>query len=267
VTFSGGSGLYTNLYRYQQGLLEIALDETDNLPGGSGALGLAAPALNEGDTLVVRAWQATAGGIVDGLWRVVNSSFEAIVKTGDLLPPGYSESFTLLGAPDLGSGTVAFVAGNVSSIGIYVDRAGVLERIVEFGATLPGSSDTFTSLNHVSADGDTVVFHASSALATGIGIYAWRDGQLMKVVVSGDVIDGKPVAQVYLGHNALSGNRVAFRVWFEDFSFAIYTATLAQPPVPVPGLSRSLAWVLALGLAIVGAIRLGSPRESCRGRQ
>lgn len=257
VTFIGASPTRTtNIFRYSQGLLEVAVDENSSLPGGSGPLFFELPVANEGETLAIRAAHGTEGNSVYGLWRMSDSAVEPVIEAGDLLPPAFNETYAYLSPPAIGSGTVAFVADNVTSSGVYADSGGGLLRIADRTTTVPGSSETFLGFHHVSADGDTVAFGGYSTLSTG-GVFAWHRGKLMKVAVTGDSIDGKGVVQVYLSRNAVSGNRVAFRVWFEDSSVAVYAATLPDTSTPVPGISQSGACGLVLGLAVLGVVRLG----------
>lgn len=94
--------------------------------------------------------------------------------------------------------------------------------------------------------GDVVSHDGGNTAFTGaFSLFVDFDGMLLEVVTGSDVLDGRTIEFVSIGREALSGNRVAFRAHFTDFTEGIYIATIPEPST-----------ALLVGFALVG-LRLG----------
>jgi len=142
--------------------------------------------------------------------------------------PGGSRSFSDFGEPSLDAGVVAFRGGSGSEQGIFSNAGPQLFAIVDQSTPVPGGSGTLEDFGDPSLDAGNVAFRALSSESGDAGIYVHYRGALSKVIDASDELDGRDIVDLNLGREALSGNRVAFRVGFIDGA-GIYVATLPEP--------------------------------------
>jgi hypothetical protein len=97
--------------------------------------------------------------------------------------------------------------------------------VADTSTIVPGRDESFRAFSCVTAlDGSIVAFEADrSGSPVKRGVYAARDGDLLKVVDSDDLVDGRVVQRPALGdHQSLSAGRLATLVRFDDGSSGFY---------------------------------------------
>jgi uncharacterized protein (TIGR03437 family) len=174
--------------------------------------------------------------------------------------PEHSNVHTRVRIPTLQmeSDLIAFVAddpaqgGERRFRGLYtMPRAGgPLRRIADINSQLPGMRTplTATSFASYSLNGGSILFRAVGGPQEGFSggeqaLMLWRNGQITRVIGTGDTLDGRIVRQVYdLSPQAMSGERLTFLV---DFSGSTQLAVYAAAPVSatrVTGLQNSASY-------------------------
>ncbi len=122
-------------------------------------------------------------------------------------------------------------------------------RSAEIG--LPGGSGNFGGFSDPSISGGDVAFLGGPIRGEVVGIFIEMNGVLEKVIGVSDILDGKTIAQLFMGREALSGNQLAFRASFTNGGGnGIFIATVPEP---------STALLIGCGLCV-----LVGWRPSCR---
>jgi len=228
VSFRGSHNLGRPAYFTSvAGALEISADESTAVPGGTYELFLYGTPALDGTQVAFRALAGQAAGIY-----VADGGIARVVADGNTALPGDTgNSASFFDSPAFGGGTVAFEAIGESSGGLYAEIGGLLVRVTDTGV-----------IKGVAADGDTVAYHATEGLDAAI--YVYRNGVRQRLIGSGDVLDGGTVIGFDFGRNGLDGDQLAFTVFYDDSSPAVYLATIPEPGTAML-LVAGLAWIAA----------------------
>ena len=199
----------------------------DSAPGSQFS-GVGQPALGADFTAFLG-----CGAHGSGVFRARQGEIAALVRSGDPVPgwDGLFTSFTYLTAR---GDEIAFLGRAESApefrTGIYAYRAGRLELVADTGTQIPGTTavfEDFSNYGQPSVGDGTVAFGAGG---DGIGgLYVQREGELLKILDSRDILDGKRVRHVSLGPYGLYADDLAFVVMFDDMSSAVYVARIPEP--------------------------------------
>lgn len=217
-----GSGEQSGVYSDVGGVLGVIADKNTLVPlppelppgavGTFESFGLG-PSLDEGKVAFWGSGPLVGGSLFDGiyLYDVDSSSFE-IVADDITSIPGSADEFSSFFSPAYSEGQVAFWGEGPAQNGIYAWSDGVLNVIADTATPLPGGGGNFGGFGGFpSTDAGNVAFGTSDGIFTDLG------GGLSQVVdaeVGLPEIFGEPGPLVELGlyHEALSGNKIAFRV-------------------------------------------------------
>ena len=252
---SDGGG-FRGAYASLAGNLVIAADENTPLPGGSGLTFLRrfAPAI-EGTSVAFAANDVVASG----LYIATGGQVRAVFDDGTVLPGSTTPGGFLLGPPSFRGGTLGFAANSPERGGIYIDRNGQLDVVADDTTLIPGTTDPFgmfgltEQTGWVAVDGTTTAFIGGPGFDY-LGLYVRAGGVLRTVLTTNDTLDGKSITLIQIGPDAVDGDRIAFRVYFEDSTEAIYVATVA-PAVPSLTSAARLALAAVLGLGATPRLR------------
>jgi hypothetical protein len=120
--------------------------------------------------------------------------------------------------------------------GIYAEIDGSLTTLVDSTTPVPDGTGNFRSFHSPSLDNGNVAFFGyyldNDARQYKYGIYLKHQGELRKVIASGDSLDGKTVSNLSLLPEALDSATVGFQVYFNELQpngarqQAIYVAAL-----------------------------------------
>lgn len=139
----------------------------------------------------------------------------------------------------------AFIGeGTFGVPGVYLASTDGATRIASLFDGIPEGFGAFFDFQDVAVSGERVVFTATGTQGQQ-GLYAWLEGDLVRLVDRNTTLeDGKSIAMIRIGREAIFEDTVAFIADFTDGSSGVYTFALA--PIPAPGALTVLA---ALALA------------------
>ena len=201
------------------------------------------PAL--GGRLVTFTALATSPGVA-GVYTydTANGALDWIAN-GTTPMPGHPVSFEFFSAADTDGQSVAFAGLHGlpccgGELGVYLAPAGSSGQgpftvIAELDQAVPGvAGAVFASFDSVAVDGDLVVFEGFWDLEgeSGMGIYAWRRGQLFPIVDTTEFLADEDLVGFSLTHRSVDGNQIAFRATYDDPTapfgqgLALWVATL-----------------------------------------
>lgn len=236
VAFSGARfpfGSPFGIYTVADGSITTVVDHGTSLPPPvglpdrvflfreslRGQLAFVAVSFNQGVAIVV----ASQGALT------------SLVDTTDTRPEAPETRFIGFSGASFDGETAAFRARAASGFeGIYTAGGGPIAFIAGFDTPVPDGNGTFRRLSDPSVSRGRVAFLGEASDGKQ-GIYTDLTGVLEKVIAAGDPLDARRIAGFNLVEFSLShevsfrGNRIAFRVIFDDFSQAVYVATLNVP--------------------------------------
>jgi hypothetical protein len=183
------------------------------------------------------AFQAVRLGISGDSAILVDSegTLRSLVDTDDEKPEAPGVRFRGFSGYSFHGEMVAFRSRAFDgSEAIYTSDGTSIAFIAGFDTPVPGGSGTFRMLSDPSISAGKVTFLGEASDGKQ-GVYTDFSGVLEKVIAASDQIDGKTVIGFDLAAFALAQqvsfrrSGIAFRVSFDDFSRAIYVATLNRP--------------------------------------
>ena len=212
------------IWRVDRGGLSLVVDERTEAPGSAGRFQtFASPAL-DGDAVFFHAKCDAA----EGIYLSIGGALRAVVTSG-APRPGRRDAFEGFEGVAARGGAAVLVGRGADGVGVYRFDGEDLARVADTRSRLPERSDRFTGFASAAVDGPLVAFHGRGA-DLHEGIYARRftspPAPLEVVVERGARLDGRRVATVELGRQAVSGDEIAFRVTYEDGAQAL---VLARP--------------------------------------
>jgi hypothetical protein len=224
VAFVGEhGGVVAGIYSNAGGGLSVVADTSTPIPSPEPAgtfTGFSFPSIDHD----VVAFVGEGGGGRKGIYTrgTVLSDLDTAIPGA-----GASGTFTDVAHPSTDRLNVAFVGlGTDGQWGVYGYESGVLGAVADTATAIPGAADRFINFQTASMDFGNVAFVAQNSLGQP-GLYLRYAGTLHKVVDLNDTLDGRQLAWISIGAEALSGGRVAFSVVFDDDGTqAIYLATL-----------------------------------------
>ncbi len=250
--------------RGSDGTLTTVADLTTAIPDGTGNFtGLDALVSLSGEEVAFRGF-----GSFEHV-GVYASNAGSLDRVADLtmLAPGGTELFVSLGPPTRHGAAVAFWGQDESERqGIYSDVGGSLDVVVDTSTPMPDAGGNFTAFGFgaptvVTFDGGNVVFEGwGPAGQEGIFVASapaspGSEWSVTKVIAEGDELDGKTVSLAAISQEALTGDRVAFLVFFDDLSTGVYVAeAVPVSPEPIPASTPWSQAFLATSLLLAATI-------------
>jgi hypothetical protein len=201
------------------------------------------------------------------LWyRTPTSGFNGVVGNSFNFPQSFytSSALDVSSRVSLYGKAVSFNYDDGPRAGIYQRVTGPLTKIADINTPHPTVGGNFKEFFESSTVGGSVAFTATDATGIERGLFLAHCGMILQVAAAGQVIDGKGVASVDLGHRGLSvkagtkwnsGLELAFFVSFTNGTQGIYTASIPQICMATPVL---IGAGVGFGQAQAGTV-LGSP--------
>lgn len=229
VAFTGyGAGGQHGVYTVFGDALSVLVDLNTSIPGGAGDFtGFVWPAISNQDVAFVGLGTGGQSGVYASVGGVLG-----VVADENTPIPGGSGNFVTLGfsQPAMSDAGVAFYGSGSGQYGIY-SSVGGLHPVADTDTQVPGEDGTFFDFAFTTSmfDEDVAFMAWTEPFDATKDIYVSLDGELIRVIGEGDILDGLTVANVLIAREALDGDQLAFNVRFSDDSHAIYLATIPEP--------------------------------------
>ncbi len=222
-------GAQRGVYSWQSGSLSVIADRNTPIPKGPGTFTDVFDCdLDQGQVI----FTAEGQGLHRGLYRSDAGGLTRLYDTTMVAPGGNGTNFTFLAQAVLSAGHVAFWAAGGGTEGVYTDVSGQLQVLANRNTPPPGVSwAAFGGFSTVAIDGNVVAFDAISGGGAFSGVFSTHTGILDNVIASGDLLDGRVVADAGIGAQALDGSSLAIWVSFTNGTQGIYMATIPAPGV------------------------------------
>ena len=209
------------------GVIGTVADENTAIPGGTGNFtNFTAPSL-DGDRV---AFGGLGNSNQRGVYTDAGAGLSVVIDMSSPVP-GSTGSFTNIGVPSFDSGNVVFSgsvnATNFSAIYLTDDFGATFQTVASTDMPVPNGAGNFLAVESGLTHAGNVAFRGTDSDLTR-GIYALYDGQLIEVVDSLTLLDGKLPNSLSL--HSFRDNRFVFEAQFiegeRDVSRALYLATV-----------------------------------------
>ena len=199
------------------GTFEVLANTSTAIPGGVGNFtGFASASFELADGVPRIAFTGAGEGSQQGVYTVARGGpVDLVADTNTSVPDGRAK-FLSPCRTALDGDRVAFVEeSGFRRGGIYTNRGGGLRRVADTSTPVPGGDGVFTEFNcSVGFDAGIIAFWSK----TPDGVFADVGGQLVPVVVEGDVVDGNVVrSTTFGGEEWIDGRDLLVWVDFDGF--------------------------------------------------
>lgn len=184
-------------------------------------------------------------------------------KVADLNTPIPNETRNFFGfrTPVIDGGNIAFVGdregntpGSVTGQGVYISIGGRLSTVADINTPIPNGIGNFLGFRsfgegNVSIDSDSVAFIGQGSDEQE-GIYIKAGDFLTKVIDKNDRLNNNKIDSIAFSTDGLSGDSLAFLVFFDNGSQGIFRAdSIFEPspervPEPTTGLTLLIIGIL-----------------------
>jgi hypothetical protein len=212
--------------------LEIVADRNTAIPGGTGNFSVVADPTISGTNVAFAGFGASGQR---GVYADFGSGVTLVADRNTAIPGG-TGTFETLSFPRLSGTNLVFRGtGSGSQTGIYADFGAGLFTIADTNTAVPGGSGTFGVVGLAAISGSTVVFTAGrEGVGEFIGLYAYANGSITKLIDSNDTLDGKTFAAatagaINFGIEGFDGQEAVFAAHFADGSQGVYVVTVPEP--------------------------------------
>jgi hypothetical protein len=235
---------------YRAGLYRLRNDTVDLIAGGQGGIRfnyVRPPDAGGNGTVLFGAGDENGKS---GLYLFNGTSVETVADTRTVAPGGGGRTFTALDFPyAYGGDGIAFLARDEPSANFYnlYARVDGELRLLARGSERPEDWFALNDNSIVSISGDRVAYMAIERQGQAYSLMLHADGENQRLVGAGDTILGKRVREVFISHQAMSGDEVAFYAAFQDNSAGIFVMTV---PEPGPALALGCGALLLCGRGV-----------------
>ena len=241
------------------GTITRIADFNTAMPGGTNNFNIFGRVSVSASSVAFLGHYSYSGTITDGIYSApVSGGTVTRVASDGMIAPASTASFTSFGSPTTDGTYVAFNASTVSSLAVNglwrykLDGTGG-SVIADENNVIPGHGTTkFSYFYGVSMSTGVPVFNGGDG-ANIYGIWADANGTLIKIIESGDALDGKIVQGTQIYDQGVSGNTddIAFYTTFTNGSAGIY---VAQVPLTALGVAVPEPASLALFACAAAAL-------------
>ncbi len=152
-------------------------------------------------------------------------------------PPYTSSSFAVSSRPSLYGKTISFNYDDGPRAGVFQRTAGPVNAVADVNTPHPAIFGNFRDFFASTTAGGSTAFLATDASGEELGLFLTHCGKINTVAAEGELLDGKVVIDLELGHRGLAvkqgtaftqGLELAFRAVFDDGSEGVYVASTSQ---------------------------------------
>jgi hypothetical protein len=219
LAFIASSGLERGAYAVAGAAISSIVNTSTTIPGGWGTFSSFDNAISDGTNY----WFVGKGMGQVGIYK--KNGVSTVILDQNTQIPGTVGKFTAMGNLSLDGQNLSFngVMGEVH--GVYGVIDGAPRRFVDTNTPIPGGNGRFTQFG-VSAIGGAGVAFVGYDQKTTPGIYAWINGELVRVIDTGVTLGGKLITGLDMSRDAVVGNKLTFQAEFADKSSGVFSATL-----------------------------------------
>ena len=219
LAFVASSGLDRGAYAVAGAAITSIVNTSTPIPGGWGTFSSFDNAVSDGTNY----WYVGKGMNQVGIYK--RNGVTSVIIDQNTQIPGTAGKFTSIGNLSLDGQNLSFngVMGEVH--GVYGVVDGTPRRFVDTNTPIPGGNGRFTQFG-VSAIGGASVAFVGYDQKTTPGIYAWINGELVRVIDTGVTLNGKVITDLDMSRDAVVGNKLTFQAQFSDRSSGIFSAML-----------------------------------------
>jgi hypothetical protein len=226
LAFVASGGTSTGAYAVAGAAVLPVVNTSTPVPNGWGNFRTFDNVLSDGSNY----WFVGRGINQVGIYKKNGATTVILDNTTQI--PGTSGKFNTIGNLSLDNGNLSFSGMMGNGNGVYGVINGAPLRIADTSTQVPGGSGVFTQFGHSSIGGSSVAFVGFDAQERP-GVYAWINGEVVRVIDTGVTLGGKLITGFDLSRDAVVGNKITCEVDFADKSVGIYSASLV--PTAVPG--------------------------------
>jgi hypothetical protein len=201
---TGARGIYSE----SAGTLDVVVDTSDAMPGGTGNFVDFGPLPSaDGGSVAFRGYGCCSQR---GLFTSDGGSVTMVADTHTTLPSGTGR-FAFFGEPSIGDGVAFGGTGSFGQAGVYADLGAGLTMLYNTATVVPGGAGgRFLALANPDLQGGSVAFFGSGGGQSGI--YGDVDGTLVAIVDrSTPIPDGAGTFSSFEGLPVIDGAEVVFK--------------------------------------------------------
>jgi hypothetical protein len=225
LTFIGGGGASAGGYAVSGASVVSVVNNATPIPEGFGNFSSFDSIVGDGASY----WFVGSGMNQVGIYRKTGITTSVVLNQSTQIP-GTSGKFTTIGNLSLDGNNLAFYGVQGMVRGIYGVIDGVPTRLVSTNNMVPGGSGRFTQFGTSAIGGSSIAFVGFDRQMNP-GIYAWVNGELIRVIDNGITLGGKVITGFNLSRDAVIGNKLTFEAEFADKTVGVYSATLVPTPI------------------------------------
>jgi hypothetical protein len=225
MAFVGQGGGQTGAYSFANSQIISVVNSGTPIPGGTGNFTSFDNTVSDGSNYFFIGRGVSQMGIFRKSGSVISP-----VLTNHTEIPGTGSRFTGLGNLSIDGPNMAFngVLGGVG--GVYGWFGSEMRIIADKRTPIPGGGGVFNSFGAPAIGGSGVAFLAYDS-ASRPGLYAWVDGELVRVIDTSTTLDGKRVSSLAISKDAVIGDKITFQATFTDGTMGVFAATLPRTDV------------------------------------
>jgi hypothetical protein len=231
---TNGSVFHEGVYRETNGALARIADRNTPIPDfGQNFIFFSAVDASQRN-VIFSGGRGTGGG--NGRYTTLGAPAGQIrtALNADTMIPGLTNPLSIFSPNDarIDGTNIAFRARGANSFdGLYLERNGALETVVDQATANPLNGVNFTSIGNIYAlSGDNVLFSGSSGGPSGV--FLKTAAGVTPIIHSANTLNGKDFTGGGIHGESLVDDRFAFIAGFSDGSSAVY---LAEPMDVTPG--------------------------------
>jgi hypothetical protein len=225
LSFVATSGSASGAYAVAGASILSLVNSATPIPQGSGTFSSFDSAVGDGNGY----WFVGRGINQVGIYKK-SGDVTSVVLDGSTQIPGTQGKFTTISNLSLDGSNLSFSGVMDTVHGIYGVIDGAPRRFVDTSMMIPGGKGRFSQFGASAIGGSSIAFVGYDRQFNP-GIYAWLNGELIRVIDTGVTLGGKVVTGLDMSRDAVIGNKITFSVEFDDKSKGVYSASLVPPPI------------------------------------
>jgi hypothetical protein len=225
VSFLANSSNSAGAYAVAGASVLSLVNTSSAIPQGSGTFSSFDNTIGDGNSY----WFVGRGVDQVGIYKKTGN-VTSVVLDVSTPTPGTTGKFTSIGNLSLDGSNLSFNGVMGSVHGVYGVIDGAPRRFVDTTVMIPGGKGRFSQFGDSAIGGSSVAFVGYDRQFNP-GIYAWVNGEVIRVIDTGVTLGGKVITGLDMSRDSVVGNKITFSVQFADRSSGVYSASLVPTPI------------------------------------